>query len=434
MPWFTKTAPVITRPEIEELLDRMIDESKTRLNITDLKHVLLLPPDVTRALSGAGWMTEHLYTTLTAAGADVQVLPALGQHVPLTREQQIWMFGSIPPERIHAHDWQNGTTHLGAVPADYVKEQTGGLADWEIPVEINSMVFDPQWDLIVTIGQVVPHEVLGFANHNKNFFVGLGSDRALGASHLAAAMCGIENTLGTLVTPVRHCFNWAEDKYLADLPDVYFQVVLKDDGEGGLQHTGVFVGDDQDTYLEAAKLSREQNIIVVDEPFQKVVAYMAPDEYHATWIGNKAVYRTRMAMADGGELIVLAPGVERFGEQPGSDEVIRKYGYISAAQVLELYPNEPLMQANPSAVAHLMHGSPEGRFKVTYAPGHLTQAEIESVGYSYMDVDEALARYDPTVLHDGFNTLPDGEEVFFISNPAAGLWSTRERLYNRESG
>jgi len=422
---------VIARPEIEALLDRTIDEAKSRLSIASLRRVLLLPPDITRALSGAGWMTEHLYNTLTSAGADVSVLPALGQHVPLNDAQKKWMFGSIPPDRIYAHDWKDGTTHLGEVPADYVKQQTGGAADWAIPVELNSMVVDQQWDLIITVGQVVPHEVLGFANHNKNYFVGLGSDRAIGPSHLAAGMCGIENTLGTLVTPVRRCFNYAEDKYLGGLPDVYIQVVLKDDGTGALHHTGVFVGDDLETYLEAAKLSREQNITVVEEPFDKVVAFMSPDEYHATWIANKAVYRTRMAMADGGELIVLAPGVERFGEQPGSDAVIRQFGYLSAAECTKLYPTSPIMQANPSAVAHLMHGSPEGRFRVPYAPGSLTQAEIESVGYGYMDVHDAMTRYGPDVLHDGFNTLPDGERVFFISNPAAGLWSTRDRLYNR---
>jgi nickel-dependent lactate racemase len=341
------------------------------------------------------------------------------------------MFGSIPQERIHAHDWKNGVTHVGTVPSAFVRDATGGAVDQEIPVDLNTMLMGEHWDLIVNIGHVVPHEVLGFANHNKNYFVGLGSDRALGASHLAAAMCGIENTLGNLVTPVRRCFNYAEEMYLGGLPDVYVQVVLKDDGAGHLVHTGVFVGDDFDTYLQAAKLSREQNITAIEQPFRKVVAFMAPDEYHATWIANKAVYRTRMAMADGGELIVLAPGVERFGEQPGADEVIRTYGYISTAQVLQLYKDSPLMQANKSAVAHLMHGAPEGRFTVTYAPGKLTRQEIESVGYHYMDVGQALARYNPDVLHDGFNRLPDGEEVFFISNPAAGLCGTRERLYNR---
>jgi len=431
MPWFTKTAPAIARPEIEALLDQMIEEAKARLSIPALHRVLLLPPDVTRAMSGAGWMAEHLYNTLTSAGAEVHVIPALGQHVPLTEDEKKWMFGTIPSDRIHVHDWQNGTTHLGAVPADYVKNITSGAADWEIPVELNNMVVGEQWDLIVTIGQVVPHEVLGFANHNKNYFVGLGSADALGASHLAAAMCGIENTLGNLVTPVRKCFNYAEDTYLGGLPDVYVQVVLKDDGQGSLTHTGVFVGDDFETYLEAAKLSRDQNITAVDEPFDKVVAFMRPDEYHATWVANKAVYRTRMAMADGGELLIIAPGVERFGEQPGADAIIRKYGYISTSQVLALYQDSPDMQANRSAVAHLMHGAPEGRFKVTYAPGHLTREEIESVGYGYMDVGEALARYNPDDLHDGYNTMPDGERIFFISNPAAGLWSTKERLYNR---
>ena len=431
MPWFAQTASRITPDEIKALLDRTVEEARSRLGITALRRVLLLPPDTTRAHCGAGWMAEYLYNTLSAQGAEVHIIPALGQHVALGEAEKKWMFGSVPIERIHDHDWKNGVTSLGVVPADFVREVTGGVADWEIPIDLNTMVVGQPWDLIVTIGQVVPHEVLGFANHNKNYFVGLGSDRSLGASHFAAAVCGIENTLGCLVTPVRKCFNYAEDAFLSGLPDVYVQLVLADDGAGNLVHTGVFVGDDFDTYLQAAKLSREQNITTLDEPLDKVVAFMRPDEYHATWVANKAVYRTRMAMADGGELVVIAPGVERFGEHQDTDALIRKYGYLSSAEALALYRENADMQANPSGVAHLMHGAPEGRFRVTYAPGKLTREEIESVGYDYLDVDEALTRYDPAKLVDGFNTLPDGERVFFISNPSSGLWSTRERLYNR---
>lgn len=416
---------------MEELIERTVSEARERLAVTEFRRVLLLPPDLTRAHAGVGWITEHFYRLLDAEGAEVHVIPTLGQHVPHTRAENEWMFGSIPEERIHAHDWKNGVTHVGTVPAEVVREHTGGLVDWEMPIDLNTMTVTEQWDLIINIGHVVPHEVLGFANHNKNYFIGLGGKRTLGSSHMASAVYGIENNLGNLITPVRHCFNYAEDHFLGELPDLYFQVVMDYDDTANLVHTGVYVGDDLETYLEAARSSREQNITVFEEPVPKIVAVMQADEFRATWVANKAVYRTRMAIADGGELVVIAPGVERFGEQPEVDALIRKYGYLSQAEVLELYANEADMQDIPHGTAHLVHGSAEGRFTITYAPGSLTREEVESVGYDYLDPAEAQRRYDPAAMTDGWNTLPDGEKVFYISTPSAGLWATREKLEGR---
>ena len=431
MTWFKEEARFISRPQIEAMCDRLLEEARERLGITEYRRVLLLPPDLTRAHSGTGWMTEYLYQRLDAAGAEVHVIPTLGQHVPHTPEDNRWMFGSIPEERIHAHDWKDGVVNVGTVPAEFVREKTGGAVDWEMPVDLNTMLMNEQWDLIVNIGHVVPHEVLGFANHNKNYFIGLGGKRLLGASHMASAVYGIENNLGNLLTPVRACFNYAEEKFLGHLPDVYLMVVMDYDDNGRLAHTGVYVGDDLETYYDAARASREQNFTVFEEPAKKVVAVMQADEFRATWVANKAVYRTRMAIADGGELLVIAPGVERFGEQPEVDALIRKYGYLSQREVLDLYQTQADMQDIPHGTAHLVHGSSEGRFTITYAPGHLTREEIESVGYRYMDLQEALRRYDPAVMKDGWNIMPDGEEVYYISTPSAGLWSTREKLDRR---
>lgn len=432
MTWFKEEGRFLSREQILSLCDQMLSVAKERLDIEEYKRVLLLPPDLTRAHSGVGWMTEYIYNELTEQGAEVHVIPTLGQHVPHTPEDNKWMFGSIPEERIHAHDWKDGVVNVGTVPAEYVKEATGGAVDWEMPIDLNEMLMEEDWDLIINIGHVVPHEVLGFANHNKNYFIGLGGKRLLGSSHMASAVYGIENNLGNILTPVRKCFNYAEDKYLKDLPDVYFQVVMDYDDEGKLAHTGVYVGDDLQTYIDAAEASLEQNITTFDEPVKKMVAVMQADEFRAMWVANKAVYRTRMAIADGGELLVIAPGVERFGEQQEVDDLIRKYGYLSQAEVLDLYETQEDMQVIPHGTAHLVHGSSEGRFNITYAPGHLTKEEIEGVGYQYMDVDEALKRYDPEVMVDGWNTMPDGEEVFYISTPSAGLWATEEKLKNRE--
>lgn len=425
MPWFSVQAPHVSDQQIEAAVDRLLAEARTRI-ARDLKRVLLLPPDLTRAHSGAGRITELLYLKLP--DAHVEVIPTLGQHLPHTEAENKWMFGSIPEDRIFAHDWRDGCTRIGTIPAALVAETTAGVADWPIPVDLNSKLIDEPWDLIINIGHVVPHEVLGFANHNKNYYIGLGGKDTICASHIAAAVYGIERNLGCLITPLRACYNWSEDEHLAHLPDVYLQIVMRRDEDQMLVTSGIFVGDDLETYLQAARLSRDQNIITFDKPLRKVVAVMQADEFRATWVANKAVYRTRMAIADGGELLILAPGVERFGEQPEVDALIRKYGYRGTPYTLDLYKTEADMQAIPHGVAHLIHGSSEGRFTITYAPGHLTREEIEGVGYGYADLAAMQQRYDPAHMQEGWNTMPDGEVVFYISTPSAGLWATEAKL------
>jgi hypothetical protein len=297
---------------------------------------------------------------------------------------------------------------------------------------------------------------LGFANHNKNYFIGLGGKDLICAAHMAAACCGIENNLGNLITPLRACFNRAEDEYLGHLPDLYVQVVLKHKERGArseergessgqrdsmppapgssLVHTGVYVGDNLATYLAAARQSREENITVFNEPVEKIVCVMQGDEFFSTWVANKAVYRTRMALADGGELVIIAPGLKRFGEQPEVDTFIRKYGYVGTPRVMQQYGRNADMQDLAHATAHLMHGSSEGRFTITYAPGHLTQPEIEGVNFRYADINTTIQRYRPDRCRQGWNTTSDDERFYFIPTPSAGLWATREKLFSRASG
>lgn len=428
MPWFVEEAENLSRERVLARVRQAAEEARRRLCARP-RRVLLLPPDITRAHSGAGWIAAEFYRVFSA-GADVRLIPTLGQHLPHTPGQNRWMFGDIPEEKIHAHDWREGSRTLGEIPADVVRETSGGRADWPIPVSLNRMLLDEPWDLVVNIGHVVPHEVLGFANHNKNYFIGLGGKPTICASHIMAACCGIENNLGRLVTPLRACYNWAEERFLGGFPDFYFLVVMHLDESSRLTHTGVYVGDDLETYLLAARASRRLNITRT-EPLRKIVAVMQGDEFHSTWVANKAIYRTRMAMADGGELLILAPGLRRFGEQPEVDALIRRYGYAGRDAILKAWRESPPdsdLRDLTHGTAHLIHGSPEGRFTVIYAPGHLTEAEVRGVGFGYADLGGALARYDPDTLRYGFHTMPDGERVFFIPSPSAGLWSTPERL------
>jgi len=410
------------------LVHRFADEARQRICKNPAK-VLLLPPDITRAHSGAGWITEELYK-IFAETAQVYVIPTLGQHIPHTPEQNRWMFGSIPEKQILVHDWRNGSKVIGEIPADFVHDVSGGNAHWPIPVSLNRTLLEDNWDLILNIGHVVPHEVLGFANHNKNYFIGLAGKDMICASHMMAACCGIENNLGSLITPLRACFNKAETDYISHLPDAYFQVVMAYNDRDELTHTGVYAGDDLQTYLDAARASMKQNITIVP-PLKKVVAVMQGDEFYSTWVANKAIYRTRMAIADGGELIIIAPGLKRFGEQPEVDELIRKYGYSGTQRIMDLYRQSPpngILRDMTHGTAHLIHGSSEGRFTITYAPGFLTEKEIRSVNFNYAGLNETIKQYDPLKLRNGFNTLPDGQQIYFISTPSAGLWSTAEKL------
>lgn len=157
------------------------------------------------------------------------------------------------------------------------------------------------------------------------------------------------------------------------------------------------------------------------ERFDKVVVYLDPREFKSTWLGNKAVYRTRMAIADGGELIVLAPAVERFGEDDENDRLIRKYGYVGREAVLKLVEENADLKANLSVAAHLIHGSSDSRFTITYCTTHLSKEEVESVNFRWAPYAEMARRYDPKTLKDGFCTV-ENERIFYVSNPALGLW------------
>ena len=278
---------------------------------------------------------------------------------------------------------------------------------------------DEQWDLIINVGHVVPHEVLGFANHNKNYYIGLGGKDTICASHIAAAVYGIENNLGCLVTPLRACYNWSRRRApgapARRLP-ADRHAARRAEQAGHQRH--LRRRRSRDVSAGRTRQPRRRTSPLFDKPLKKIVAVMQADEFRATWVANKAVYRTRMAIADGGELLIIAPGVERFGEQPEVDALIRKYGYKGTPRTLALYKTEADMQEIPHGVAHLIHGSSEGRFTIRYAPGHLTKEEIEQVGYRVRRPHrDARSATIPAVMKEGWNTMPDGEEVFYISTP-----------------
>ncbi len=390
------------------------------------KRVLVIPPDFTRFHSHAGVLTKLIYDYYGANLTDV--LPALGTHTPVTPAQIAEMFAGVPEKLFRIHNWRTGVTTVGEVPGEFVKKVSGGAVDFPWHAQLANLIWTGKHDLILSVGQVDPHEVIGMANYNKNIFVGTGGQESINKSHFVGAAYGMERMMGRADTPVRRILNYASEHFTKHLPIIYVHTVVGRGDDGKLVVRGLYISDDISGFDKGAALSLQVNFEMLDAPLKKVVVYLDPGEFKSTWLGNKSIYRTRMAMADGGELIVLAPGLKEFGEDKEIDRLIRKYGYHGTPATLAAVKANAELQNNLSAAAHFIHGSSEGRFNITYCPGHLTRQEIESVNFKYADLKQMTQRYDPARLKDGWNTMSDGEKIFYVSNPALGLWAYRGRF------
>lgn len=411
---------VITPQEVRQILKDVFDGMGRK------KRVLAIPPDYTRLNSYAGPITEMCYDYFGSALTDV--MPALGTHVPMTDEQISDMFGHTPRELFRVHDWRNDVVTVGEVPSDYIKKVSEGRLEYTWKAQVNKLLLDPSFDLILSIGQVVPHEVIGMANYNKNIFVGVGGFDGINKSHYLGATYGMERIMGRAKSPVRDVLEYASRHFIKNLPIVYIQTVLSKGDDGQMKLRGLFIGDDFECFQRAADLALETNFIMVEKPIRKCLVWLDPKEFMSTWLGNKAVYRTRMALADGAELIVMAPALREFGEDKTIDALIRKYGYRGTPATLKAVQENGDLRDNLGAAAHLIHGSSEGRFSITYCPGPaVSRQEIEGVGFGWASLEETMARYDVPSLKDGWNTV-NGEEIYYISNPALGLWAYPERF------
>jgi len=409
----------LSAEELKDLLTESLDKFGRR------SRVLAVPPDQSREHSRAGELTCYAWQYF---GDQLKaVLPALGTHTAMRADQLDRMFPGIPHGLFHVHRWRTDVETLGEVPAEFVQAQSEGKVNYAWPAQVNKLVSQGGFDLILSLGQVVPHEVIGMANYNKNILVGTGGYEGINRSHYLGAVYGMERIMGRADNPVRNVLNYASDRFLKGLPILYVMTVVGRRADGTLAVRGLFIGDDVECFHRAAELSLAVNFEMLEEPIQKAVVYLDPQEFHSTWLGNKAVYRTRMALADGAHLIILAPGVKEFGEDPAIDRLIRKYGYRGTPATLEAVNANADLAENLSAAAHLIHGSSEGRFTIQWCPGELSREEIEGAGFSYGNLPELLKRYDPETLKHGYNEV-DGENVFFISNPGLGLWATRSRF------
>jgi nickel-dependent lactate racemase len=397
------------------------------VQLGERKRVLIVPPDASRFHSRAGELTQLAYRHY---GDRVKVvLPALGTHTAMNEAALARMFGEMPRDLFRVHHWRTDVVTLGEVPASFIHAQSEGKLNYAWPAQVNRLLLSGGFDLILSIGQVVPHEVIGMANYNKNILVGTGGVESIDRSHYLGAVYGMERIMGRADTPVRRVLNYASEHFLKGLPIVYVLTVVAPNEAGQPVVRGLFIGDDVECFEQAAALALKVNFVMLDREIKKAVVYLDPHEFHSTWLGNKAIYRTRMALADDAELIVLAPGVKEFGEDPGIDLLIRKYGYRGTPATLAAVEANADLAGNLSAAAHLIHGSTEERFRITYCPGALSREEIESVGFGYADLATVSELYTAARLKDGWNHV-GGEEIFFVSNPGLGLWTHKDRFTN----
>jgi nickel-dependent lactate racemase len=425
--------------ELEELFSGALSQAMS--DIKDCGKVIILPPDITRFHSRAGFLTEIASNRL--GGKLGAVLPALGTHMAMNYAELSRMFGNTPKEKFLVHDWRNDVTELGRIEEDWVEKVSDGAVRYDYPVQVNKVLRKNSKDsgnfsLALSIGQVVPHEVAGMANHAKNIFVGTGGKEAIDKSHFAGAAYGMERIMGKADTPVRALFDEGLRRFSGELPPILWVLTVIStkvnkkpaDKSGGLAVRGLYIGFGRECFEQAAVLSRQVNVNLMNESVNKMVVYLEPEEYRTTWLGNKAIYRTRMVIADGGELLILAPALERFGEDSGIDALIRKHGYRPGKEIIAKAAADSELGGNLSAAAHLIHGSSENRFTIRYCPGDkVTRQEIESVGFKWGDLREAQQKYDVTKLSSGWNTV-DSERIFFVPNPALGLWAEERKFCN----
>ena len=384
------------------------------------QRVLALPPDHTRSDSRAGELTCLAQQMLGDRLTDV--MPALGTHEAMSPKELDGMFPGLPHDLVRVHRWRDDVVTLGEVDAEFVRSATEGLyaAPWK--AQVNRLLVEGGHDLILSIGQVVPHEVIGMANYNKNVFVGTGGKDGINESHYLSALYGMERTMGRCDTPLRRILNRGQDLYCQNMPLMYVLTVVESLASGDKKVRGLYAGNSHDVFFAAGELAAAVNCFVVDRAPRTVVVTMSGSKYKKTWLANKAIYRTRMLVAEGGRLIIIAPGVERFGDDLEIDSLIRKYGYVTTPEVLKCVEQNADLLGNLSAAAHLMHGTSEGKFEIVYAPGKLSQQEVESVGYSYADHRQMTALYQPEGRANGWHRDAQGEEFFFIGDPGLGLW------------
>ncbi len=392
------------------------------------KKIAIVAPDYSRLASQSGIIADAL---LRHFGERIAaILPALGTHVAMSKEEKREVFSTFSPNQFIDHDFLNNVNHVGTIPKGDVEEATEIDDLYELPFYVNSSLIDGSFDLLISVAQLLPHEVIGISGGSKNILIGLGGRPTIEVSHYVSALWGIERTLGNPETPLRRLLNRGLEMLLQKSPPILFlNTVLNPNKQADrrLIHIGAgLVTKDQpidSTFASAAQVAVETNIFDLKAKFNEVIAYLEPKIYRSTWIGNKAIYRSRLLIADNATLRVVAPGVDRFGEDPSIDDTLRRYGYRGYEAIRQMKVDGAL-DGNLAAAAHILHSSTFDRFKVEYVAPKLGREEMEAVGFLYGEGD-AISGGQSQPSHDGEEDVlyeVDDDGRLHIYHPGVALW------------
>lgn len=288
------------------------------------RRVLLIIPDHTRT-APVGLLFKTLHDHLAPVARAVDVLVALGTHVAMTEEaicERLEITLEARRERygkvqFFNHEWDNPAAlrQVGTLTADEISELTQGLFAMEVPVEVNKLVFE--YDQVVIIGPVFPHEVVGFSGGNKYLFPGVAGPRILNFFHWLGAVVTNPMIIGNPWTPVRKVVDKAGA--LVNVPKLCFCLVVE-----GKDLAGMYAGSPEAAWAAAVELSKRLHITYHDHPYHTILS-CAPRMYDELWTGGKCMYKLEPVLADGGELIIYAPHITEISLTHG--RVIREVGY-----------------------------------------------------------------------------------------------------------
>ena len=355
------------------------------------QRVLLIIPDGTRT-APIGAVFKALHAEWSGAVAALDVLVALGTHPPMSEDAICGRLEISLEERrtryasvgLFNHEWDNpaALTTLGTIPADEIRTLSDGLFAMDVPVSIHRRVLD--YDRIVIIGPVFPHEVVGFSGGNKYLFPGVSGPEILNFFHWLGAVITTVGVIGQKWTPVRRVVDRAGA--LVPIPKLCLALVVKPGGGGGL--AGIFSGTPEEAWDQAADLSAQTHIEWKDRQYHTILS-CAPPMYDELWVGAKCMYKLEPVLAPGGELIIYAPHLHEVSVVHGA--LIRQVGYHCRDYFLKQW--ERFRHFPWGTLAHSTHVFGQGtyedgvetrRARVTLATG-IPESVCREINLGYRD-------------------------------------------------
>jgi nickel-dependent lactate racemase len=357
---------------------------------------------ITEQLLGVAAKIDFIIATGTHLGMDEA---ALGRHLGISREERTGRYAAVG---IYNHDWQHGLRAIGTISAAELSEASNGLMSQDVQVLINERIFD--YDYIVIVGPVFPHEVVGFSGGNKYLFPGISGGDMIDATHWLSALITSHEIIGVEQTPVRKVLDRAAT--FVPVQKLCFSLVVK----GHHDLAGIYFGTPEESQAEAAKLSAIWNVVWVDKPFKTVISVM-PELYDDLWTGSKGMYKVEPAVEDGGTIIIYAPHITEVSYVHG--DILDRVGYHVRDCFLT---NWGRVSQEPTAVlAHSCHLKGSGTFangvetprvNVVLATG-IPKERCDRINLGYMDPDSLNPQEWMGKEEQGILVVPRAGELLY---------------------